>query len=307
MRNRIVELIRLAALKDPKTVFMTGDIGYSVVEKARETLGERFINAGVAEANMATMAAAMAMTGLRVYIYSITPFVTLRCFEQIRNDICYQGRNVRIVGVGAGYSYGSLGPSHHALEDATILGTLPDMTVLCPAGCAELDALFAAYDRVNEPIYFRIGREKGPELSPPLLSVEAPAWVVRDGTSATALCSGAVVEKAHAAADALIADGVSLRVVSVPVMEPFPAAAVKPLLADGPVVTVCEAYEGNPLDVGVMRLLLEEGLARPFASVCLKKKFPKHVGNHDALREAGGLSAASIAGKVRNLVAVRPR
>jgi transketolase len=307
MRNRIVELIRLAALKDAKTVFMTGDIGYSVVEKVRESLGERFINAGVAEANMTTMAAAMAMSGLRVYIYSITPFVTLRCFEQIRNDICYQGRNVRIVGVGAGYSYGSLGPSHHALEDATILGALPGMTVLCPAGCAELDALFEAYDGVDEPIYFRIGRERGPELTPPSLSVEAPAWIVRDGSSATALCSGAVVEKALAAADILTVDGLSLRVVSVPVMEPFPVAAVRPLLTDGPVVTVCEAYEGNPLDVGAMRLLLDERQARPFAAASLRKAFPKRVGSHDILREAGGLSAGRIVEVVRELAAAARR
>lgn len=294
MRNRIVELIRLEALKNPNTIFMTGDLGYSVVEDLQKSLGERFINAGISEANMATMSAAIAMTGYRVYIYSITPFVTLRCYEQIRNDICYQGHNVRIVGVGAGYSYGTLGPSHHALEDATILAALPNMTVMCPAGCAELDAMFAAYADVTEPVYFRIGRERGPDLSPPTLTREAPAWIVRDGSSATALCSGAIIEKALAAAELLAEKGISLRVVSVPVMHPFPAAAIRSLLCDGPVVTVCEAYQDNPLDTGAMRLLLEEHKKHPFASVCVDQVFPKTVGKHDTLRERNHLSTTVI-------------
>ncbi|NJL07160.1 MAG: transketolase [Methylacidiphilales bacterium] len=301
MRNRIVDLIQMEAEKDDRVVFITGDLGYSVVENIQAAIGERFINAGVAEANMMTMAAGMAMTGLRVYVYSITPFVTMRCYEQIRNDVCYQGGNVRIVGVGAGYSYGTLGPSHHALEDAAILGALPDITVLCPAGCAELDALFAAYADVDAPIYFRIGRERGPDLTPPALTREMPAWIVRDGTSATALCSGAVVEMALTAAQMLADDGLSLRVVSVPVMHPHPAGAVLPLLCDGPVMTVCEAYVDNPLETGTMRMLLDAGHGRPFRSVSVAKRFPKIVGRHETLRKAEGLSVEAIIRAAREI------
>jgi transketolase len=300
MRNRIVDLIQNSAEQDHNTVFMTGDLGFSVVENLQKALGERFINAGVAEANMATMAAAIAMTGFRVYIYSIAPFVTLRCYEQIRNDICYQGGNVRIVGVGAGYSYGTLGPSHHALEDAAILAALPNMTVLCPAGRAELDALFAAYEDYNKPIYFRIGRERGPDLSPPELTRGRPAWVVRDGKTATALCSGAIIEKALEAAEILSKEDISLRVVSVPLMHPYPDEAVLPLLCDGPVITVCEAYVDNPLETGTMRMLLDAGKRLPFRAVSIAKKFPKNVGRHDTLRLASGLSTGAIVAAVRD-------
>lgn len=300
MRNRIVDLIQLAAESDRNTVFMTGDLGFSVIENIQAALGERFINVGVAEANMATMAAALAMTGFRVYIYSITPFVTLRCFEQIRNDICYQGGNVRIVGVGAGYSYGTLGPSHHALEDATILAALPDMSVVCPAGCGELDALFEAYADHDKPVYFRIGRERGLDISPPKLTHEKPAWVVRDGKSATALCSGAVVEKALEAAEVLAGEAISLRVVSAPLMHPYPAEAIGSLLCDGPVVTVCEAYTDNPLEAGTMRMLLRSGERRAFRSVSIAKRFPKLASRHDTLRAENGLSAEAVAATVRD-------
>jgi transketolase len=294
MRNRIVDLVQASAEKNVRTVFMTGDLGFSVVENIQAALGERFINAGVAEANMATMAAAMALSGFRVYIYSITPFVTLRCYEQLRNDICYSGADVRIIGIGAGYSYGTLGPSHHALEDATILAALPNMNVLCPAGRAELDALFEAYEAFTGPVYFRIGRERGPDLSPPRLTRENPAWIVRDGTSATALCAGAVIEKALEAAEVLAGKGISLRVVSVPLMHPYPADAVWPLLCDGPVLTVCEAYADNPLETGTMRLLLQRGGGRAYHSISVAKRFPKQAGRHDTLRIASGLGTDAI-------------
>lgn len=300
MRNRIAELIESAALSDPNTVFLTGDLGFSVVESLCAQLGPRFINAGVSEANMATMAGGLALSGYRTYIYSIAPFVTLRCLEQIRNDVCYQGLDVRIVGIGAGFSYGTLGPSHHTLEDATLLAALPGMTVLCPAGVGELDAIFAAYANVREPIYFRIGRERGPDLSPPPLTRYAPAWIVKEGSDATILCSGAVLEKGLEAARELTYLGVAARVVSIPVMHPFPVEAVKPLVT-GPLVTVAEAYPGNPLECGAMRMLLEAGMSQGYAAINVRQEFPKTVYSHDPLRTQGGLSAAAIVEAVTKL------
>lgn len=299
MRNRIVDLIEAEAAANPDTVFLTGDLGFSVVERIRDRLGERFINAGVAEADMASLAAGLALAGLRAYIYSIAPFVTLRCLEQIRNDICHQGRNVRIVGVGAGYSYGTLGPSHHALEDATIMAALPGMTVLCPAGRAELDALFALYADVDAPIYFRIGRERGTARVPPALSREAPAWIAREGRDATILCAGAVLEKAIEAAEELESEGISLRVVSVPLMHPFPTEAVASLTGAGPVLTLAEAYPDNPLEVGAMRMLMHD--PRPFRPISAAQRFPEAVGSHETLRAASGVSARAVVEAVRGL------
>src|SRR5947209_12818779 len=129
MRARLMELISAHALSDPNVLFMTGDLGFSVVEPLQAKLGPRFINSGVAEANMMTMASALAACGFRPYAYTIAPFITTRCYEQIRNDVCFHRRAVLIVGVGAGLSYGSLGPSHHSLEDTTIMATLPAMAI----------------------------------------------------------------------------------------------------------------------------------------------------------------------------------
>lgn len=306
MRNRIVDLVEQSAADDPNTLFMTGDLGFSVIEKIQARLGERFINAGVAEANMATMAGSLAMLGFRVYIYSIAPFVTLRCVEQLRNDVCYQGGNVRIIGIGAGLSYGTLGPSHHSLEDAALLGSLPRMRVVSPGGPGELDAVFRALEPVDEPIYFRIGRESGIPVEPPALTVDDPAWIVRDGADATVLACGAVLGKALDAAERLkAAGGPDVRVVSVPVIKPFPTACVDRLLADGPVVTVMEAYPGNPLEVGAMELLLARGTRHGFRAVNVAHSFPKVAASHDVLRERAGVSTAAVEDALRALTSTR--
>src|SRR5438477_619578 len=141
MRARLMELISGHARQDSNVLFLTGDLGFSVVEPLQKELGARFINAGVAEANMITMASALAA------------FITTRCYEQIRNDICHHRRAVLLVGVGAGLSYGSLGSSHHSLEDAAIMATLPSLTVASPANEAELSLLHGMLKTDERAVY----------------------------------------------------------------------------------------------------------------------------------------------------------
>ena len=114
----------------PDMVFLTGDLGFMALEPLRDSLGDRFINCGVAEQNMVTVAAALAREGFDVWVYSIAPFCYARPFEQIRNDVCFHGLPVRLLGNGGGYGYGVMGPTHHALEDYGVLLTLPDMAGL---------------------------------------------------------------------------------------------------------------------------------------------------------------------------------
>src|SRR5258708_5014050 len=117
MRYAFAKIIEKIAQKDKKVVFMTGDLGYHAFEKLKAVMGNRFINAGVAEHNMVTAAAGMAYAGLKPWIYSIAPFVTVKVLEEIRNDVYLPNYNVKIVGLGGGYDYGIAGPTHHALSD----------------------------------------------------------------------------------------------------------------------------------------------------------------------------------------------
>jgi len=302
MRNHLVGLIGEAARSQPNILFLTADLGFSVVEPLQESMGPRFINAGIAEANMITMAASLSFCGFQPYVYSITPFITARCYEQIRNDVCYHGAPVRLIGTAAGFSYGTLGPTHHALEDATIMATLPGMTVFSPATISELDRLFALSSGIEGAIYFRIARENGPDRQSPPFDLENPVVVWSGGNAINLVTSGSLAGEAFAAADALQTGGVDVRLISLPILAPFPAAALWNALAAAPTVVAFEGYEGNPLEAGVAKLLSEKASGYPARFLNAGRHFAKKVGGTDFQRAAFQLDAAAIAAAVRSLI-----
>jgi transketolase len=144
-------------------VFLTGDLGFMALEPLRDALGDRFINAGVAEQNMVTVSAAMAREGFEAWAYSIAPFCYARPFEQIRNDICFHGLPVKLVGNGGGYGYGVMGPTHHAIEDYGILLTLPKMSAYVPVFDEDLGAVIPLIGEDSGPAYLRLGRGEPPK------------------------------------------------------------------------------------------------------------------------------------------------
>jgi transketolase len=165
MRQQFCDTLVVRA-EHPQMVFMTGDLGFMALEPLQGVLGERFINAGVAEQNMVTVAAAMSSQGLEVWVYSIAPFVYARPFEQIRNDICFHNLPVKLVGNGGGYGYGVMGPTHHAIDDYGALLTLPGMTVFVPAFNEDVAEVVAAAVELDGPCYVRMGRGEQPTSWP---------------------------------------------------------------------------------------------------------------------------------------------
>ena len=149
---------------DPQGVFLTGDVGFNLLEPLRDKMGPRFINAGIAEQNMIGAAAGLADTGLRPICYSIAPFLYARAFEQIRNDLCFPNRPVTLIGNGGGYGYGVMGPSHHALEDYGVLCALPNMTCMIPAFAADIPECL---DQAKGPTYIRLGKCEKPHYYSP--------------------------------------------------------------------------------------------------------------------------------------------
>lgn len=305
MRNRIINLIGAVAARDPNIVFLTGDLGFSVVEPLQASMGDRFINMGISEANMVSVASSLVAAGFTVFTYTIAPFMTARCFEQIRNDACFQNRPIKLIGVGGGYSYGSLGPSHHALEDAHLLAALPNVIVGNPANTSELDQLFAVTLAARDTVYFRIPRESGTPRPAPAFTLATGAYLMADGGDVNIVTSGVSVEDAVVAVAALKEQGVAARLISVPVLHPFPVDHLATLLAPAPVLVVFEGYGGNPLSHGAMTSVIRRRLAVPFAE--LHATDVAHVvGNTEFLRAAAGLDAASIARSALALVREGP-
>lgn len=153
----IKQLVEEAATND-KIFLIVGDLGYSVVEMFAEKYPERFLNAGIAEQNMIGVAAGLAKEGYNVYVYSIGNFPTLRCMEQIRYDVAYHNLNVKIVSVGAGYAYGSLGASHHATEELGMMRTIPNMVICSPGDPVEAQAISTLSANYEGPMYLRLGK-----------------------------------------------------------------------------------------------------------------------------------------------------
>jgi transketolase len=162
MRKELCDSL-LTRVEDPNTIFLTGDLGFMALEPLQTALGARFINAGVAEQNMISVAAALAKDGWQPWCYSIAPFCYARPFEQIRNDICLHDLPVKLLGNGGGFGYGVMGPTHHALEDYGVILALPYMKVFVPCFDEDVAPTIASAAKWPHPCYIRLGRGELPE------------------------------------------------------------------------------------------------------------------------------------------------
>lgn len=159
MRNSLSDILR-QNLISPESIFLTGDLGFMALEELKEVMGGRFINAGISEQNMISVAAALAQDKLDVWVYSIAPFIYARAYEQIRNDICFHGLSVKLVGNGGGYAYGVMGPTHHAIEDYGILLALPSMRIFAPIFNSDIAPVVNKMKLYEGPSYLRLGKSE---------------------------------------------------------------------------------------------------------------------------------------------------
>lgn len=166
MRREFSDAIEKIAIEDEKIIFITGDLGYNALENLREKLGNRFINAGVAEQNMIGVAAGFAYKGYKVFCYSIAPFIVYRCLEQFRNDVCLHNLPVFLVGNGGGYGYGIMGSSHHAIEDLAALSGLQNIKCWVPAFADEVQPILSQIVTESRPAYLRLGAGKNTPDNP---------------------------------------------------------------------------------------------------------------------------------------------
>src|SRR6266568_435271 len=222
MRNAFAKEITKMAQEDSRVVLLSGDIGNRLFDDLKAKCPDRCFNCGVAEANMIGMAAGMAMTGLRPVCYTITPFITYRCMEQIRVDVCYHHVPVVIVGTGAGLSYASLGGTHHSCEEMGMLRLLPGLHVLAPADAMEVKALLKAALKQSDPVYIRIGKKGEPNVHThePDAAI-GKAIVMRPGTDVCLLSAGTMLETAMQAAELLSKEAISAQVVSFHTIKPL--------------------------------------------------------------------------------------
>jgi transketolase len=222
MRNAFASHLEILAAQDERIVLLSGDIGNRLFDGFKQKFPDRFFNCGVAEANMISMAAGMALSGLRPVAYTIASFITTRCFEQIRVDLCYQEAPVVVVGVGAGLSYAANGPTHHSCEDIAILRVLPNMAVTCPADPVETKLALQAALQHNGPVYLRLGKKGEPVIDPKLADFRlGEARIVREGKDVCLLSTGTILPLVLEAAAQLESLGLSTQVVNYHTVKPM--------------------------------------------------------------------------------------
>ena len=184
MRNKFIEELVAAARVNPKIALVVGDLGYSVIEPFVQEFPERFINVGVAEQNMMSMAAGMASEGYHVFVYSIANFPTFRCAEQIRNDVAYHNLSVTTVVVGGGLAYGALGYSHHAVQDYALMRAMPNMMIAAPGDPVEVSAIMQYLVSNPGPSYIRLGKAGEPNFHKKIMGLKPGKWIkVRSGSN----------------------------------------------------------------------------------------------------------------------------
>jgi len=308
VRTSFIKTLYEIAACDPRVTLVVGDLGFGVVTDFATRYPKQFINAGVSEQNMTGIAAGMAMAGRIVFTYSIANFPTLRCIEQIRNDVCYHAANVKIVAVGGGYAYGSLGMTHHATEDLAILRALPGMKVVAPGDPVETRLAVRALVEDPSPYYLRLGRAGEASLHAGDIDFAiGRAITVREGSDATLISTGGMLENCLKAARELEEEGLHTQVISMHTVKPLDhAAVIQAGVKTGTLLTVEEHSEVGGLGSAVADVLLQSGYSGVFRKIALPDRFSSVAGDCEYLRELGGLDANSIANAVRKAICVTP-
>ena len=298
MRTAFINELTSQARSNTSIFLIVGDIGFSVVEAFASEFPDRFLNVGVAEQNMVGIAAGLAMEGYQVFTYSIANFPTLRCLEQIRNDIGYNKLPVAVVALGAGVAYGNLGYSHHAVQDIGVIRSLESLLVLSPGDPGETRECVQWLVNNPAPAYLRIGKAGEPDLHEVRGISEGPLEIRRGGGRFAIASTGSVLSVALDAARLLDESGISVSVFSCPWLHPVTADFFSPLADFEHVITVEEH-----LPIGGLASTLRDTLGRcgNLHSVCLKPELAEKVGTQRYLRAASGLDSGSISALVRRL------
>jgi len=298
------------AERDPRIMLITGDLGFGVLNDFAKRFPRQFINAGVAEQNMTGIAAGLALEGHIVYTYSIANFVFMRCLEQIRNDAAYHDCNVNVVSIGGGFSYGSLGISHHATEDLSIMRSLPGLTVVSP--CDDWEASEATEALANAPgtSYLRLDKSSAGNTQRPGEPFElGKIRQLREGHDITLAATGGILEDVLAAAEELRDEGIHCRVLSVHTIKPLDVDALAAAAHEtGGIVTVEEHAVDGGLGGAVAETLLESGsVPGCFRRIGLRSGFSSIVGTQKYLRARYSMNPPAIVAVAKEALASRAK
>jgi transketolase len=301
MRDTFVKTLVELAKENKNIELVTGDLGFGVLKPYWEQLPDQFTNAGIAEQNMTSMAAGMALEGKVVFTYSIGNFPTLRCLEQIRNDCAYHHANVKIVCVGGGFVYGALGMSHQATEDIAVLRALPDVVVMAPGDLVEAIECTKALVDYEGTAYLRLGRGGEKRIHDKIDNFEiGKAIKVKDGKKVVLFSTGAIFEEVEKAYDILVEKGYEPAVYTFPTIKPLDVELIQKCSKDFDLIVSCEEHNiVGGFGSAVAEVMAEMKDKKAYLiRAGINDEYGSIVGNQKYLREQYGIAADSIVEKI---------
>lgn len=300
MRNVYLNTLYELAQKDERIVSLVADNGVIIYDDFKKGFPERYFNFGISESNMVAASAGMASCGLIPYIYTISAFLAYRAYEFLRDDVCVQNQNVKIIGMGPGLTYSTLGPSHHTTEDIGLLRSIPNLTVFSPATREETKHIMQWSYEIEGPVYIRLGNSDKEYYSEDFrFELGVPA-VVRPGKSVVIITTGLILDVAMEVAELLSEEAGEVGVISMHTLKPINEKKFAELLSIYEKVVVLEEHnEICGLYSAVTEVLVVQRIVKPVLRIGLKDSFAEGYGTIDEVRQMNGLDTESVLEKVK--------
>ena len=304
MRDAFLAALTSLAEKDKDVVLLTGDLGYGVFEEFEFRFPGQYFNVGVAEQNMTGVASGLSLEGKKVVTYSIGNFPTLRCLEQIRNDACYHDANITVVASGGGFSYGSLGMSHHATEDLAILRSLPNISVVAPCTVKEAGEATTAMIRGGGVGYLRLDKTAAEDSVTESHFVIGGSRRYKEGSDITLIAIGGILDDVNIAAFDLQKLGINARVVGMHSIKPIDTDEILDAAKNtGGIVTIEEHNKDGGLGSAVSEVCMDLGvMPKKFLRIGLENMYSSIVGSQQYLRSRYHMDSVAIIDRVKEVL-----
>jgi transketolase len=303
VRKSFLSSLLEEARDNPSIFLVTGDLGYGVIDEFARELPNQFINAGISEQSMMGLAAGMASEGKKVFVYSIGNFSTLRCLEQIRNDVCAMNNRVVVVSVGAGYSYGSQGYTHHAVEDIAIMRALPNIEILIPSDSNEVRVITKYLCSSQAPAYLRLGKDGEPTIHGSQdISFDHSPYQVTSGDDGAILCAGSISVEALDAANALSDKGIHISVFLIPSLIGLTEDFINGIVKYSHIFSLEEHSAAGGLGSAILEKLNEFGTEKKLHILAADQTNLSVIGSQAYLRDIKGISKGKIESRVLELI-----
>ena len=278
--NTLIEL----AKKDERICIITPDMGYGILDNFQATFPKRYYNLGITEQNCMSVAAGMALAGMKPYVYSIIPFVVHRCIEQTRVDVSYMNTDVKIIGVGTGFEYGAAGATHHGTEDISMMRPLPNMNIFAPGDTAEMEQITRLTAETSMPSYIRIGRHNHAAMNKENITL-GKASIIEHGNNIALVATGNMLPVAYESAQELKKKGIFPTVISMHTIKPIDKDCILELIDGGyKIYTLEEHTIIGGLGSAVAEVIAESGKAVEFKRIGINDEYSHIVGSAQYIR-----------------------